>query len=176
MKVYKITYNISDVKNNVMQIFTYDFIDSYRNYCIMVYKNKKYNLMPIFGIRDNKSDELRIKLISFVDLPDIDIITNGKGILYGYFEETKLNKKTHKPGVIVKYSYYDVCLLVYQVNPSEKRIKIFGEDFVKNNKDKYKLLYNHELYELTEYFSIKNNEVDYFYITLIGLEQYSDKS
>ena len=67
-------------------------------------------------------------------------------------------------------------MLVYKVNPEEKRIKNFGEDFVKNNKDKAIMRYNHKSYKLNEYFSIKNFESDYLYITLIGLEKKSDKS
>ena len=50
--------------------------------------------------------------------------------------------------------------MVYETFPNiTKKIKIFGENFVKNNKDKCKILYKNKEYELKKYF----DEIDKTY-------------
>jgi len=45
--------------------------------------------------------------------------------------------------------------IIYKINKEEK-IKIFGEEFVENNKDICKIKYDNKEYELKEEFEIKN--------------------
>ena len=52
----------------------------------------------------------------------------------------------------------NIIIIKYKINKNEKKIKIFNIDFVNNNKDKCKIIYNNNEYELTEYFNINNND------------------
>jgi len=45
--------------------------------------------------------------------------------------------------------------IIYKINKEEK-IKIFGEEFVENNKNICKIKYDNKEYELKEEFEIKN--------------------
>ena len=52
----------------------------------------------------------------------------------------------------------------YEINSFYKiinnyRIRIFGEEFVKNNKNNCKIIYENKEYELLEYFTINSNEL-----------------
>ena len=84
--------------------------------------------------------------------------------------ENELNK------IKVKYNYgynLDQILNVYNeiVNnknneieiiyksKEKERVKIFGVDFVKNNKEKCRIIFNNEEYKLTEYFNSIDNEL-----------------
>ena len=48
----------------------------------------------------------------------------------------------------------------------EKKVKIFGYNFIKNNKNICKIIYEDKEYELTEYFDIKNIKNDILKIKL----------
>ena len=45
---------------------------------------------------------------------------------------------------------------IYEVKENEKIIKIFNQVFVKNNKYKYKIIYNNKLYPLQSEFKISD--------------------
>ena len=45
---------------------------------------------------------------------------------------------------------------IYQINEQDKKIKILGEDFVKNNEEKCILVVENEEYKLMSYFEVKN--------------------
>jgi len=47
-------------------------------------------------------------------------------------------------------------IIKYTIKKNEEKIKIFGNIFVKNNKDKCKIIYEKKEYDLTEYFYISN--------------------
>ena len=49
--------------------------------------------------------------------------------------------------------------IFYKLNKDDRKIKIFGKDFVKNNKNKCKIIYQNKEYELREYLDINNNEI-----------------
>ena len=53
-----------------------------------------------------------------------------------------------------KYSN-DEITIIYNIN-NEEKIKIFDETFVNNNKDKCKIIYDYDEYDLTEEFNVKN--------------------
>ena len=45
-------------------------------------------------------------------------------------------------------------MIKYLIKKDDKKINIFGEDFIKNNKDKYKYIYENKEYEWTQYFDL----------------------
>ena len=57
-------------------------------------------------------------------------------------------------------------ILIKYKNNKEDKIKIFGDTFVKNNKDKCKIYYNDVEQELVSYINNKNNNNDMIEIIL----------
>ena len=53
-------------------------------------------------------------------------------------------------------NYKNEINIIYNNINNEDKIKIFDEDFIKNNKDKCKIIYEEKEYNLTEYFNAKN--------------------
>ena len=47
-------------------------------------------------------------------------------------------------------------IIRYNIKENENKIKIFGKDFIKNNKNICKIIYEDKEYELQEYFEFKN--------------------
>ena len=62
-------------------------------------------------------------------------------------EDTNLNKK----------EIIDSITLVYKINLDETRINLFGKEFVNNNKNICKFVFEGNNYELSEFFEIPNN-------------------
>ena len=62
------------------------------------------------------------------------------------------------------YFIKDYLTMIYKINESDAKIKLFGELFVENNlylKDKIKIIYEKKEYEFQQYFDFKNiNEKD----------------
>ena len=48
--------------------------------------------------------------------------------------------------------------LKYKIENNEKRVKIFGKDFSKINKNNFELIYNEEKIELSEFLDLKNDK------------------
>ena len=46
--------------------------------------------------------------------------------------------------------------MIYKINKNYSCIRILGEEFVKNNKNKGKLIYKNKKYSLTSLFKLKN--------------------
>ena len=67
--------------------------------------------------------------------------------------------------------------IVYDIN-KEKRdeIKIFRYEFVKNNKNKCKMIIDNMEYEITDKYNIKNYNNNELYIKLMGINKISDMS
>ena len=65
--------------------------------------------------------------------------------------------------------------IIYRIKGNKKKIKIFGKNFVKNNKDKCKFIYEDKSYDLTEKFDVKNNK-KILEIYLEGIDKITDAS
>ena len=67
--------------------------------------------------------------------------------------------------------------IIYKINKNENnnKIKIFGENFVQNNKDKCYIIYEEKDYPLTEYFEVENNE-ELLELKLFGTKNITDMS
>ena len=50
----------------------------------------------------------------------------------------------------------DFIILKYKISPNDKRVRIFGQNFVINNSDVCKYSYERKFYQLDEYFEVKN--------------------
>ena len=59
--------------------------------------------------------------------------------------------------------------IIYKIGGDDKRVKIFGSEFVKINKNNCQIIYENKEYELNEYFNISNNIKDELKIKLRGI-------
>ena len=66
--------------------------------------------------------------------------------------------------------------IIYKINKNDTRIKIFGYNFIKNNKDKCKYIYEDKEYELEAYFKLSNKDKDELIIILKGINRITDMS
>ena len=90
------------------------------------------------------------------------------------FEKTKkkqLNAKNNN----IDYEK-NFITIKYKINNSSNNIKIFGRDFVNNNKNKCQIIYMNKVYKLMEYLEIKDNfkNNDILEIQLLGINNITD--
>ena len=52
----------------------------------------------------------------------------------------------------------DEITLIYKINNNDKRIYIFGDEFVKNNKNNCRIIFENKKYELKSFFDVQNNK------------------
>ena len=174
--------SINELKNNINQIinilntvienleiyFTINY-DMIKNYKI---ENRNYNILyNINEIKNNCISKEIKKIINensvinrFKNIFDIyNIMNNNKDINNGNINKKgEINKDLNDNNQIT---------IKYKINKDENKIKIFGKNFVENNKEKCKIICNNIFYDLTEYFDIssydKNNDI--FEINLFGI-------
>ena len=118
-------------------------------------KNRNYEILSNINIIDNNDIIKDLENI----INDEDIYSKFNNILNMY------NKMTSKNDDEIK--------LIYNPN-NENKIKIFGKNFVKNNKDNCKIIINGKENELQEY--VPNNNKDFIEIKLKGINNIIDIS
>jgi len=69
-----------------------------------------------------------------------------------------------------KINNINIDIITYKINNNENKIRIFGDDFVKNNRDKIKLEIEDKEYELMEYYTINNDNNNELEIKIKGIE------
>ena len=161
-KMDKIKYDVKEMIN-ILNI-TIENLENYYNisdYLINNYDNKQIN----YEILNNINNIYNNKLID-----DIDYIIN----------ENYNNKFKKILNIYDQMFSNDINKLkiYYKFNKDGKPIKIFGKEFVENNKEKCKLLIEGKEYELMEYLDKKNiKEIkDQIDITLIGIKNITNAS
>ena len=65
--------------------------------------------------------------------------------------------------------------IIYKTN-NEGKVKIFGETFVKNNKENCKIIYNNKKYEIKEYINDIDKNKDEIKIKLKGINKITNMS
>ena len=66
--------------------------------------------------------------------------------------------------------------IIYINKRNEANINIFGSNFVKNNKNKCKMVIDNKEYELAEEYNVKNNNNNKLNIKLKGINNITDMS
>ena len=120
--------------------------------------NIKNNIEILYNIYNNIIEKYNDKYINYellMTINNINIINEIKEINY----INNINNKFDKLMNIYekmnnKYSN-DEITIIYNIN-NEQKIKIFDETFVNNNRDKCKIIYDYDEYNLTEEFNVKN--------------------
>jgi hypothetical protein len=118
-------------------------------------KNRNYEILSNISIIDNSDITKDLENI----INDEDIFSKFTNILNIY------NKMISKNDDEIK--------LIYNLK-NENKIKIFGRNFIKNNKDKCKIIIDGKENELQEY--IPNNKKDFIEIRLKGITNIIDIS
>ena len=65
--------------------------------------------------------------------------------------------------------------IIYDIN-GEENIRIFGSDFVENNKNIYKIIINNKEYKLSVSYNVKNNNNNEIKIKLKGIDNVTNMS
>ena len=66
--------------------------------------------------------------------------------------------------------------IIYGIKKDDKYIKIFGNIFVENNKNKCKMMIDNKEYEITEKYCVNNNNHNKLYIKLKGINNVTNMS
>ena len=125
--------------------------------------NINYNILQnINYIYNNKNKEIK-----FVGIEE-DLLSIGKDAAYKELIPKILNmyNKMNKNEID----------LIYNIPNNEKEIKIFGSDFVKNNKEICKIIYNDKEYDLAEKFNCQDVKESILKIKLKGINNVNDLS
>ena len=174
-------------KIKIFEVFKKEKIEEYQQYLnqLKQLKNQKENNdiekekneKIIQKEKDNKEREKNKKLIQ-KENDDIEKEKNKK-IIQKENEKKKREKKkiTFKEEITMQYEiWYDEKLKIIY----DKNIRIFGSDFVKNNFNLCKIIFNKKKYDLCSFFELKNNKKlinnSIIEIKLIGMENITDLS
>ena len=109
--------------------------------------NVNYNKSKIFSGTPRDENDNYNKSIIFSGTPKDENENCNKSKISS---KKKIKYNSPRPIVINKE-----ITIKYQVDRKETKLKIFGEDFVNNNKNNFCIIYNNKQYDLTEYFEIK---------------------
>ena len=182
---------------NKIQIFNPYFVQKNKNKYKIIYKNKVLQLKSEFLIKDKKISKLKIELICLADIfLNYDLIKGIRPFIAIY--PSKISKRNlykfknwqfisyvnwsiieynAKPQISYNFNIFNIDFNNLMSRPKIEKIKVFGEIFVKNNRDKCLILYRNVLFPLKEYFPMKiigNKEILEF--DLIELSIITDKS
>ena len=114
---------------------------------------KYYNIRKIINEKNYRNYEM---LLNKREINKNDIKDDIKEII----NENNINNKFKKIiDIYNKMEYIDEILIRYKINKNEKEIKIFGENFVKKNKDKCKIIYEEKEYEIKEKWNIDEDKI-----------------
>ena len=145
-----IKYFIELDNNNI------DYINS--NIYIINYSNEDNIINISYGLYSNIKDN-KINNIKNIDNNFIFSLKNNKliGIYNKDLKIIKLNNIINKYNEIDNNIKLNGMTIRYKLNNNDKRIKLFGEEFVKNNKERCKMIINNKEKEICEYLDIDKN-------------------
>ena len=64
--------------------------------------------------------------------------------------------------------------IIYEIKRDDEDIRIFGDDFVRNNEYLCKMIIDNKEYEIREKYNVKNNNNNILKIKLIGINNIID--
>ena len=136
---------LNKVKENIEKLF--NIIDSIINHYNNNFKNYEI-LQNLNEIEKNFSFD------------DIDEIVKNKNVC---------DKFKYIMNIYNKMLPFNELRITYNIANKKDKIKIFGADFVKNNKNICNIIYDDQTYELSEYFDIQKTRNDRLELRLKGL-------
>ena len=144
-------------------------------------KNKNYEYEKELNEIRNENEQLKNEAKKYEDkVSDLEkALLKSENIKKVYKSEIKKIKDENE---IIKKKYEEYkknieedlfeknnrITIIYKINNNEDEIRIFGNEFVKNNKKNCKIIYGEKEHELTEFFDLKNKYKEYaIYVDLI---------
>ena len=183
----KIIPNINKLKTNLIELRKHidKLNDIIKNIIIKlnIVKNNYENYYKI-------TNDIINNIITNIDFKkrNYETLSNIEGININYYikdieniiNEGSINSKLNYifdiyNKMTIKEENIDEIKIIYKNNKEEK-IRIFGKNFVKNNKDICKLLIKGKEYELIEFINGKNNNNEFIEIILKGIKNITDMS
>ena len=161
--------NLNNIKNNININYIDEIINSNN------IENKFKNILNIYHqmiskepiakkneeIKGNNNDEINLS-----NNDNKGKLTNENIIRENNKEKEEKNCDNNSNEI------KDEIQIIYKINKYDKKIKLFGEKFVENNKYHCNIKYGNKLYNLIEYFNISNNnnQKDKLEIRLTGIK------
>ena len=104
------------------------------------------------------------------------IVNNMKNMTVPKIKLSEELTKSMEAQKELKVNGIDEIKLIYKIDKTKLNLKIFGSEFVKNNKDKCKIRHTSGTMELREYFDIDDNlkTKDFLEIILTGITSVTD--
>ena len=167
MKLYEIKITIERKNYPIIDWF----INTYKKRIKVIYKNQIYNLNIIKKWYSIINIYPKLTIISFVDLQDLILKFENSGIL---FIKEKNRAIKINSNILPKKLIYNIFKMEYKISQNEDMIKIFGETFVQNNKDKCLIIYRNNILPLKEYLQ-KTGSEEKLEILLIDFAEIDDK-
>ena len=158
--------------------------DTCSKYCKKKHKNKLTKLNP-YKIEFYKKEIKKIIEKHFIELNNEPIKKYTNDILLiNLIIQRKYKNNFHHKNIENFYKYmkkkYDIndqILLKYRIKNNETLIKIFGCQFVQNNKKKCFIIYEDKEFELKPFFILENKVANNILkISLIGINNITDMS
>ena len=186
----KIMPKINDIKSNLNNLK--EVIGKFKieiENIIKIIKEMNYNLDKYYQIcsdiinnnievkNRNYSTLYNIKIINnsnFNTIKDLETIINENDISEKFKKIMKL--KNQMESLNNSKEGNNEITIVYNINKEENKIKIFGSNFVKNNINNCKILYQNKEYELKEYFEAFSKKDSMLQIKLRGINNIIDAS
>ena len=166
--IEEIIYKLIKVKENIEKYYNINkniiknYIIKNRNYEILQNINEINNNNIIEEINKiNNDEDIKNKIINIMNIYDKMI---NKDI-------SEINKDISEINII-----YEINKKNEYIENDKDCINIFGSEFVKNNKNKCKMIINNEEYEIKEKFNIKNYNNNILKIKLKGINNITNMS
>ena len=163
-------------KGNIINIFKNDFVKKNKGKYRIIYNNKLLPLQTKLICRDQRANKLKIQLICYNDNLNIYDLMKGCESLSEFYA-SKLYKHNVFKFQALKFFIFNWSIILYTKFKPKEKIKIFGENFVKNNRDKCMIMLYNKIFPLQEYL-IDDVEInnDFLPILLIEYDIIYDKS
>ena len=182
MNIIKCTYHIED-DSKKRKILNQNFVSKNMHKYKINYRNKIYPLTSEFKITNESKRSFDIKFINYTKNQIINEKIKEYKPIYRYNESELFNKNNKRYKLLEKLatSINEKLKMVYKIETNEENLRIFGNEFVQNNKDKCIILYSNKLIPLQSHLLIKdidkldidNRKLELF---LVELEDNLDKS
>ena len=175
-KLNEFKRKIDKLNDKIKQIISIlnNFIDN-----INIIYEINYELINHFDAENKNYETLKNinEIKNIINIQDIDEIINEKNITNNFislmkiYDKMKMKDDINSDNLKLKNESINEMTIRYKINENENRIKIFGNEFVENNKNNCKIKHNGKEYELTKYFEIENNaNEDILEIKLEGIK------
>ena len=113
----------------------------------------------------------------YIKIKEENKISGKKVNKYNSLEDININKDKDEIVMNNKKDLRNQILIVYKINNNETKLKLFGYNFIKNNREKCQIIIQNKIHELNEYLDVSDygnkNTLD---IGLKGINDITDAS